>query len=195
MIRAWCLRWGSQVSDADDLAQEVLAKLVTAIPTFRYDPDRSFLRLAQDRHAECLDRFRQDPAPAGSCRPRPHPGDRRFLRRAGRPGKADEEALDRELFELAMHRVKKRVKLDDLAGISTHCDRQSSRARGGPGAGHAGRPRLRRQAPGAENARAGGAGLATNHEIHAMNHETHEKDAIRQNYCRAARRSYTNPES
>jgi RNA polymerase sigma factor (sigma-70 family) len=42
MIRAWCLRWGSQVSDADDLAQEVLTKLVTAIQTFRYDPDRSF---------------------------------------------------------------------------------------------------------------------------------------------------------
>jgi Sigma-70 region 2 len=30
MIRAWCLRRGSQASDADDVAQEVLTKLVTA---------------------------------------------------------------------------------------------------------------------------------------------------------------------
>jgi DNA-directed RNA polymerase specialized sigma subunit len=42
MIRAWCLRWGSQATDADDVAQEVMTKLVTAMRTFRYDPDRSF---------------------------------------------------------------------------------------------------------------------------------------------------------
>src|SRR5437870_4391041 len=28
MIRAWCLRWGSQPSDADDVAQQVLLKLL-----------------------------------------------------------------------------------------------------------------------------------------------------------------------
>ena len=28
IIRAWCLRWGSQPSDADDVAQQVLLKLL-----------------------------------------------------------------------------------------------------------------------------------------------------------------------
>ena len=42
MIRAWCLRWGAQAADADDVAQEVLTRLVTAMKTFRYDPERSF---------------------------------------------------------------------------------------------------------------------------------------------------------
>jgi RNA polymerase sigma factor (sigma-70 family) len=33
---------GSQPSDADDVAQEVLLKLLTAMKKFRYDPSRSF---------------------------------------------------------------------------------------------------------------------------------------------------------
>src|SRR5262245_12478508 len=42
MIHAWCLKWGLQASDADDVAQDVLVKLLTAMRTFRYDPSRSF---------------------------------------------------------------------------------------------------------------------------------------------------------
>ena len=34
MIRAWCLRWGSQPSDADDVAQQVLLKLLTAMKQY-----------------------------------------------------------------------------------------------------------------------------------------------------------------
>ena len=42
MIRAWCLKWGSQNSDADDVAQEVLVRLLKAMSKFEYDPTRSF---------------------------------------------------------------------------------------------------------------------------------------------------------
>src|SRR2546423_9721390 len=42
MIREWGLKWGSKPSDADDVAQEVLLKLVAAMRTFQYDPGRSF---------------------------------------------------------------------------------------------------------------------------------------------------------
>ena len=41
-IRTWCLSWGSQDSDADDVAQEVLVKLFAALGKFQYDPSRSF---------------------------------------------------------------------------------------------------------------------------------------------------------
>jgi RNA polymerase sigma-70 factor (ECF subfamily) len=42
MIRAWCMKWGLQAYDADDVTQDVLVKLLTAMRTFRYDPARSF---------------------------------------------------------------------------------------------------------------------------------------------------------
>ncbi len=42
MIRDWCLKWGSQNSDADDVAQEVLVRLLKAMSKFEYDPARSF---------------------------------------------------------------------------------------------------------------------------------------------------------
>jgi RNA polymerase sigma factor (sigma-70 family) len=35
MIRDWCLRWGSQAADAEDVAQQVLLKLLTAMKNYR----------------------------------------------------------------------------------------------------------------------------------------------------------------
>jgi RNA polymerase sigma factor (sigma-70 family) len=35
MIRDWCLRWGSQPADAEDVAQQVLLKLLTAMKNYR----------------------------------------------------------------------------------------------------------------------------------------------------------------
>jgi len=110
MIRTWCLKWGAQAADADDVAQEVLTKLVTAMKTFRYDSDRSFRAwlktVTQNAWTDLVKSQR--------------------LRAAATPGRiltiADshdalvdleqqmEDALDRELFELAMHRVERRVK-------------------------------------------------------------------------------------
>ena len=37
-VPRWCLAWGLQDSDADDVTQEVLVKLFAALRKFRYDP-------------------------------------------------------------------------------------------------------------------------------------------------------------
>ncbi len=110
MIRAWCLKWGAQAADADDVAQEVLTKLVTAMKTFRYDPDRSFrawLKTVTQNAWTDLVKSQRLRAAAG-------PG-RIHLVADSHDALVDleqrmEEALDRELFVLAMHRVEKRVK-------------------------------------------------------------------------------------
>ena len=67
MIHAWCVKWGLQVSDADDVAQDVLVKLLAAMRNFQYDPSRSFsgwLKTVTQQHLErLLDR------PAQGARP------------------------------------------------------------------------------------------------------------------------------
>jgi len=42
LIYRWCLRRSLQDSDARDVTQQVLLKLATKLPTFTYDPARSF---------------------------------------------------------------------------------------------------------------------------------------------------------
>jgi RNA polymerase sigma-70 factor (ECF subfamily) len=110
LIRAWCLRWGSQPSDADDVAQEVLVKLLKAMKTFQFDPTRSFRAWLRTVTQNAWTNFVSS-------------------RRLGLTGKdqpvdkivdshdalADleeqmEQAYERELVELAMRRVEKRVK-------------------------------------------------------------------------------------
>jgi RNA polymerase sigma-70 factor (ECF subfamily) len=113
MIRDWCLRWGSQPNDADDIAQEVLLKLLAAMKTFRYDPCRSFrawlktitqnawndLVVSHRREAtEDPDRFQ---AIVDSVDSRHALNDLRSRM---------EDAFDREVLELAMRRVERRVK-------------------------------------------------------------------------------------
>ena len=110
MIHAWCLRSGAQPSDADDIAQEVLIKLLAAIKKFQYDPTRSFRSWLKTvtRHAW-----------SDLARSRRHTTDEpEGLIQAladSRDALADlekqlEDAFDRELLELAMRRVEKRVK-------------------------------------------------------------------------------------
>ena len=41
-IRQWCLHWGLQESDAQDVTQNVLFRLTTRLPLFRYDRTKSF---------------------------------------------------------------------------------------------------------------------------------------------------------
>jgi RNA polymerase sigma-70 factor (ECF subfamily) len=108
MIRAWCVRWGAQASDADDLAQQVLLKLLTAMKSFRPDPKSSFRGwLKAVTHNAWLDLVR-----------RPKVGQAI----AGLDAIADSsdaladlekemtQAAERELLELAMSRVRERVK-------------------------------------------------------------------------------------
>ncbi|WP_250846781.1 RNA polymerase sigma factor [Aquisphaera insulae] len=42
MIRQWCRRWKLQDADAEDVTQDVLARLASRLRTFEYDPSRSF---------------------------------------------------------------------------------------------------------------------------------------------------------
>jgi RNA polymerase sigma factor (sigma-70 family) len=41
-ILAWCRKWGLQEADAHDVTQTVLLRLAHKMPTFSYDPGRSF---------------------------------------------------------------------------------------------------------------------------------------------------------
>ena len=37
-ILKWCLAWGAQDADAEDITQTVLTNLLQKLPGFRYDP-------------------------------------------------------------------------------------------------------------------------------------------------------------
>jgi RNA polymerase sigma factor (sigma-70 family) len=110
MIRAWCLKWALQDSDADDVAQEVLVKLVAAIRKFQYDPARSFRAwlktVTQHAVADFVDARRKDPGrTAGPIDLVAESSDARTdLERQM------EDAIDSEVLELAMQLVKRRVK-------------------------------------------------------------------------------------
>jgi RNA polymerase sigma factor (sigma-70 family) len=109
-IQSWCHTWGLQASDADDVAQEVLVKLFAAMSKFQYDPARSFRAWLKTvtKHAWCdfLAARKKDPGrnagPLDTIADSAHAqSDReRHL----------EDAFDAELLDLAMHRVKNRVK-------------------------------------------------------------------------------------
>jgi RNA polymerase sigma factor (sigma-70 family) len=114
LIRAWCLKWGSQASDAEDVAQEVLLKLLKAMKTFQYDPERSFrawLKAVTHNAWNDFVSVRRERAAGDSDRK-----DDRFAAIADSyDALADlerrmEDAFDRELLRLAMKRVEQRVK-------------------------------------------------------------------------------------
>jgi RNA polymerase sigma-70 factor (ECF subfamily) len=110
MIRAWCLKWHLQDSDADDVTQDVLVKFLAAINRFRYDPNRSFRAWLKTvtRHAlsDFVSARRKEPGRAtASIDQLAESADARTdLERQ------IEDAFDAELLEVAMHRVKNRVK-------------------------------------------------------------------------------------
>jgi RNA polymerase sigma factor (sigma-70 family) len=108
MIRAWCLKWGAQAFDADDVAQQVLLKLLTAMKSYRPDPSASFRGwLKTVTHNAWRDFAR---------RPRSGQGAASLDAIAdSSDALADlenemQQAFERELLELAMHRVEERVK-------------------------------------------------------------------------------------
>ena len=127
-IRTWCLSWGLQDSDADDVAQEVLVKLFAALGKFQYDPSRSFRAWLKTvtQHAWCdfLAARRKDPG---------HNSERIETIADSAEARSElerqiEDAFDHELLDLAMHHIKNRVKdstwdafrltaLDGLSGV------------------------------------------------------------------------------
>ena len=109
-IRRWCLNWGLQDSDADDVAQDVLLKLFAALRKFRYDPSRSFRAwlktVTQHAWSDFHAARRKDPG---------HNAESIAFVADSAEAKSDlerqiEEAFERELLEVAMHRIKARVK-------------------------------------------------------------------------------------
>jgi RNA polymerase sigma factor (sigma-70 family) len=110
MIRAWCFRWHLQDSDADDVVQDVLVKLLAAIRKFHYDPARSFRAWLKTVTEHALSDF--------VTTRRRHPGqiavsiDEIATSADARSDLEQqlEDAFEAELADLAMQRVKKRVK-------------------------------------------------------------------------------------
>jgi RNA polymerase sigma factor (sigma-70 family) len=110
MIRAWCLTWGSQNSDADDVTQDVLVRLLKAMRKSQYDPARSFRPwLKVVTHNAWNDfvssRRLKSAETADELNSVADSGD----------ALADleermEDAFHRELLDLAMRRIEKRVK-------------------------------------------------------------------------------------
>ena len=105
-IYGWCKAWGLQEADAEDVAQDVLAKLTQKMASFRYDQSRCFrawLKTVTQRVLSDLmaDRKRSLSGPA-------------FPMLVTRDARADlerriEEIFNRELLDLAISRVRERV--------------------------------------------------------------------------------------
>ncbi|MGO9469356.1 MAG: RNA polymerase sigma factor [Isosphaeraceae bacterium] len=108
MIRAWCVRWGAQACDADDVAQQVLLKLLTAMKSYRPDPKASFRGwLKTVTHHAWLDFARRPKNGQGAA------GLDAIVDSSDALADLEKEmqqAFERELLELAMSRVEKRVK-------------------------------------------------------------------------------------
>jgi RNA polymerase sigma-70 factor (ECF subfamily) len=109
MIHAWCVKWGLQVSDADDVAQDVVVKLLTAMRTFRYDPARSFHAWLKTVTQHALSQFsagrRREPGQIGPDIPIAQ-----LVEARDDLEQRLESLFDRDLIAIAMRRVEKRAK-------------------------------------------------------------------------------------
>jgi RNA polymerase sigma-70 factor (ECF subfamily) len=109
IIHGWCAKWGLQASDADDVAQDVLVRLLTAMRTFRYDPARSFRAWLKTVTQHALSQFS-----AGRRRvPRQIGPDFQIAELVDARDDLEqrlESLFDRDLLEIAKRRVQKRVK-------------------------------------------------------------------------------------
>jgi RNA polymerase sigma-70 factor (ECF subfamily) len=110
MIEEWCRKWGLQDSDCDDVAQDVLVKLVAAMRQFQYDPSRSFRSWLKTVTQNALTDFTR-------ARRRIEAREKGQAERIAESADAMadlerklEGAFDGEMLELAMRRVEKRVK-------------------------------------------------------------------------------------
>jgi RNA polymerase sigma factor (sigma-70 family) len=109
MIRSWCLKWGSQSADADDVAQQVLLKLLSAMKQYRRQAGSGFRGwLKTVTHNAWLDFVSSRRISA------PYPESINSITDSSDAladlEKQMEQAFERELLELAMSRVEQRVK-------------------------------------------------------------------------------------
>jgi len=110
MIRAWCLKWGSQNSDADDVAQDVLVRLLKAMSKFQYDPARSFRAwlkaVTHNAWNDFVSSRRPNSAETTDCFDSIVDSSDALADLEERM----EDAFNRELLDLAMRRIEQRVK-------------------------------------------------------------------------------------
>lgn len=110
LIRRFCLRRGLDAVDAQDVSQDVLARLVRAMRTFRYDPRGGFRRWLYTVCRNALHDHRRK-----ARRPGRGTGDSlvaKILANQPAPESASRSRSDeyeRELFGLALSRVRARV--------------------------------------------------------------------------------------
>ena len=109
-VYLWCLRWGLQEADAQDVVQAVLLKLAVHMKAFRYDPARSFRAwlktVAHHAWRDFVDAQRRAPSSPG--------GDGGWAALETAEAREDlarglEEQFERELLEQAMHAVRPRM--------------------------------------------------------------------------------------
>jgi RNA polymerase sigma factor (sigma-70 family) len=105
-IYGWCKAWGLQEADAEDVAQDVLAKLTQKMASFQYDQSRCFrawLKTITQRVLSDLIANRKRSLGGPAIRWLETHDARADLERR------IEEIFNRELLELAMSRVRARV--------------------------------------------------------------------------------------
>jgi RNA polymerase sigma-70 factor (ECF subfamily) len=109
-IHAWCLRWGLQEADAQDVTQDVLLKLSKAMKDFTYDPARSFRAWLKTLTHHALSDFLESRSRAALGSGDSKTGSLLSTVEAREDLLQRLEAeFDRELLEVAMTRVRLRV--------------------------------------------------------------------------------------
>ncbi len=101
-IYGWCREWGLQGADAEDVSQDVLAKLTAKMNRFEYDPSRCFRAWLKTvtRRTLCDVLATRRRMPVGQ--------DPEALASQAQPRDTD-GSFDLELVDVAMLRVKARV--------------------------------------------------------------------------------------
>jgi RNA polymerase sigma factor (sigma-70 family) len=113
LLYHWCRRWKLQEADAHDVAQDVFARLIVRLRTFRYDPKQSFRSYVRSvaHYALCDFHDSRRRLPGGSS------GDSGVFDLLGNVAARDDlqqclaAAFDHEHLDTAMARVQLRVEL------------------------------------------------------------------------------------
>ncbi len=147
------MKWGAQSSDADDVAQQVLLKLLTAMKSYRPDPATSFRGwLKTVTHNAWLDfvrRPRNGQSPAGLDAIADSSDALADLE------KEMQQAFEREILDLAMRRVEDRVKPSTWQAFRLTSIENLSGAEAAERLSVPVSSSFRRQAPGAQAPRGG----------------------------------------
>jgi len=104
------LKWGSQNSDADDVAQDVLVRLLKAMSKFQYDPARSFRAWLKAVTHNAWNDFVSSRRPSSA---ETTDGIDSIVDSSDALADLEErmeDAFNREVLALAMRRIEKRVK-------------------------------------------------------------------------------------